>query len=710
MAALPAGWIDTGEIIDHNGIFDIDVAAVNPNGFSQNEFAELAGIYLGLDISGGAVSCPPWNSAGTVSLYVRRSADAYAARTVIDTASGACPQPRLTCPVTVAMTDLRLGFTLRYVTATGLYHAEYALFADSGSTVAVTVGGLTTTTSYGTPTQVTAGVEVHLLILFASSFMSLADGVKLTGVQWNGEADPGGDQSFDLRANSVLVGATYGAPDLYPPLKYVADVRVEDAGGSVPALTVRVGDTLGTGYDTLVTNGNSATVNYWRWRDVADESTINARIDGGYTEDGIATSEAFAPLRRLRPKRPSHAPEDWSPLEYVIASPVSVLLSTNNWTKTGSIALSGSGNSTWTVTGAGTVSRALAATYSSADGYTTTKHGAGEDVFGWSLYSYLALNLTANVSATLTVTLNYVTDNALGTTTARTYTIAVTATTATYRLDLLFPNEGGPDYWERVASITIDGFANGTYTLNSAELVAVEDAYVKAHSRKTAATDTQSGLVIAQDGSFGAYFWGENVVLSGSIRKKDDETGHDGTGTPTTNGGCFRMNTTISALATEMSRMEGLTATYDGTGITADLTDADGNVCGFVDGVATPLTYAATWLHTVMRERAAAGATKTLYASLPIDDLTLCPLPAAALVLPYRTTLGMMLEALCVDGSGDRAAADFPMVARRSATGTPDPADPVIGSGVTDASGFVQVPIPTGLVGASQFYTYLSAG
>lgn len=710
MSALPSGWIDTGKLVSHVGSFTIDVAAVFGYGSTISEIAEVAGIWLGIDVSGSYIPCGDFGSSTSVSLYVRRNADAYAARTVIDTVAGACPQPRLSCPVTVTFSNLRLGFTHRVTTASRLNVAEYGLFADAGSTVSVTVGGLTTTTAYVTPTLVDVGTTVDLWTIFASGpALILTGGINFTNIVWNGESDPNGTlvsrlQSHDFPGSHGI----YASYDLYPPLKYDANVRVEDAHGSVPALSVRVGDFGATGPDTIVANGATAHVNYWRWRDLADDSLICGAISGGYTAGGIATSVVPVPIRRLRPKRSQLAPEDFAPLTLSIASPVDILLSANNWSGSGSVALSGTGNKTWTVTGSATVTRILAATYSSADSYTTTLHTAGEDVWGWGLYSYLTLNITSNAVATLTVTVNYVTDNALGTTTARTYTVPVTATTADYRLDLLFPNEGGPDYWERAKSIQVATATVGVYTLNSAKLTAVENAYVKADARVTGATDYWSGLTLVQDGSMPAYFWGPNDVLSGSIRKKDDETGLDGAAS-TANGGCFKMNSTISALATELNRMEGVTAVYDGTGIDADLLDSDGNVCGIVNGAAAALTYMATWLNTVMGGRVAPNATLTLYASLPIDRIQMCPVDAGVIVLPFRVVVGMMLEGLCVDGSNARAGADFPMNARRSATGTPAGTDPVIGSGLTDASGFVSVPIPTGLASGSGWYAYLGA-
>ncbi len=378
------------------------------------------------------------------------------------------------------------------------------------------------------------------------------------------------------------------------------------------------------------------------------------------------------------------------------------LLSTNNWSKTDSIVLSGTGNSDWAVSGAGTVSRILAGTYAAADDYTTTKHTAGDDVFGWGLYSYLDVEITSDVAATLTLTVDYWGGPFWGGTVAKTYTLDVTSGTHTYRVDLVFPNEGGPDYQERAVTVGFSGFANGNYTMEGMTLVAVEDCYLKVQAIGELGAPDQTGLVIAQDGSFPAYWWGPNNVYSGTIRRKDDECGYDGSGagTNTREGGCVRMDDTVTAVATEWNRMEGMTVTYDGTGFDAALTDGANTL--------TPTRYA-RWLHTLFGERTEPGDTGTLYASIPFEVVNLVPADAGTFTLPFILHIGMMLEALCVDAGGDRAPAGRTMIARRSATGTPDPADTAIGSGVTDGSGFVSVAIPTGTVSAAEFYAYLEA-
>lgn len=711
--ALPAGWIDTGILVSHSGSFMIDVAGVAPAGaIAPGECVRIADTWIGLDVAGAGVACDPFGSRDTVSLYVRQNSEAYAARTTVDSDTGSCPQPRLTTTVVVILTNLRLGATLAYTTASDTYSLAYALFADGGTTHTVQVGGgsgRTTTYSYASATQITAGVDVKVYALYAPGLgagapWALADGVKVTGETWNGETNPNGDRSVTLYAADIGFG--YGSQtatiSVYPPLKYTADVRIEDCAGATPAGNVRVG-AIAYGETSDIANAGSSAVSRWGWA----SATLNAQLVAPWTINGITTDLSPVPLRRIRPKRPNSAPEHWSPVTYQITSPLSVLQSANNFSGAGSVALSGAGNRTWTVTGAATVSRLLAGTYDPSDSYTTTKRAAGEDVWGWSLYSYLDIDITADVAATLTLTVYYVTDNALGTTTTRTYTFSTINGTVTRRIDLLWPASGGPDYWERVSRLDVSGLSNGTYTLNSLALVAAEQAYVKLHARRSGASDVWSGLVIAQDGSFPAYQWGENPVLSGTQRKKDHESGYDGA--TSGYGGCVKMNSTIQAVATEWNRMEGITTTYSSAGPDADFTDGV-NTLGFVDSAPAALTYTARWLHTVMGERAAANVAKTLYASLLADLVTIPPAPAGTFILPFRLTIGALLEGLCVTGAGARAGQDFPMNARRSATGTPDAADPVIGSGLTDASGFVSVPIPTGLVGSSAFYTYLSAG
>jgi hypothetical protein len=703
MAALPAGWIDTGIVVNHSGTFEFQVRAVAPAYGTAQIVAHIAGTELGLDTSGGFSVCGSQGTAGTVDLWRNSIGGVYASRTIIDTVTGACPQPFLTATVTVVMTGLRLGASIAYNVGSDLTTLTYGLFADGSTVHTVDVAGDTETYTYGAVTQVDAQVECTLFALYNSSFgsgtTSMADGFRIDNEIWNTEVNPTHPNfSASLFSKDAPPFSATGIIASYPPLKYEAQVRVEDAGGGTPIRDVEVGQ-LATSQTTIVANPGTTTETWWGWTTFA----IEARLDTPWTFSGITSSFVTVPVRRLKPLTPQSAPEDFAPITYVVDASVPVLLSTNNWSGTGSIVLSGTGNSDWAVSGAGTTSRTLAGTYDVSDDYTTTKHTAGNDVWGWGLYSYLDVELTSDTVATLTMTVNYRGVPSSATTYPRTYTLNVTSGTHTYRVDLPFPNEGGPDYWERAVSIDFSGFANGNYTMAGMTLVAVEDTYLKVQAIGELGAPDQTGLVIACDGSFPAYWWGPNNIYSGTIRRKDDETGYDGTGasTNTQNGGCVRMDDTITAVATEWARMEGMTLTYDGTGIDAALTDGDGNTL-------TPTRYA-RWLHTLFGERTTPGATGTLYASIPFEVVNLVPAAAGTFVLPFILHIGMMLEALCVDASSARASSGHTMFARRNATGTPAVGDTAIGSGVTDASGFVSVPIPTGLVAGSAFYTYLTA-
>lgn len=696
--------MDTGVTCSFSGSCAFSARAVSYDVPMHIQDARGNSFELGFDVSGAAIACGDWKSRGTVNLYAYSFGlgENYASRVTIGTTAGACPQPYIGIAVSWSVTGLRLiaGLT----TPGGGRYLTYRLWSDSGTSWTLTVGGRTITTagaaggtSLTSPTiSFTDYVVNSMGAPVIGTATPLSDGIKIENIVWNSEADPTtrDDLAYEGTTSTpgVVVAHTFTTK---PPLKYDVDVRVEDAGGAAPAHTVLVANPAGQGVS--VTNPNTGSANVWRPTGV-NPGYVNGVLSGSWTDSGIDPVELDVPIRQIVPKRPSGGPEYWTPATLSIASPVDVLLSANNWSKTGSIALSGTGHSTWTVTGAGTVSRALAGVYAAADTYTTTKHTAGDDVFGWGLYSYLELNLTSSVSATLTLTITWNTNPATGATTTRAYTFTVTATTATYRIDLLFPDAATePDYFERVTNLSLAGFANGVYTLNSCQLVAVESAYVK-HAQ----TFGWTGLAISQDGSFPSYWWGPNPVLAGAVLEKDDECAQFG-GANQQLGGSVRMDGTIQDAMTELARMEGVTTTYSGATIAADLTDGTeifGNLTG-------PANYDADWIHTQLSARVAPGATLNLDASIRFDGADLCPAAAGDILLPFRVTLGMMLEALCITAGGARAGAGFGMVARRSPTGTPDPSDPVIGSGTTDASGFVSVPIPVGQASGADFYAYL---
>jgi hypothetical protein len=657
-------------------------------------------IGAGLDLSGSPIACGDWGSYDTVTLYAKDLSTFPATHVPIADIAGDCPQPQIPGTFAFSWTGLRLVAGLD--TTGGAKNLEFALWADTGATYTYTLAGALGTfslTGPGSGAFVTGfglratTAPVHNMTGFVGAAVPIADGLTLENITWNGSADPTTSDELAFEGTSASSGGDSHSFESEPPLEFAVDVRVENAAGGAPANDVRIENLDAQG--VTVTNPGTATVQLWRPTGT-DRYWMRGTLDGTWAAAGIEPVVRDVPLRQIVPTRPGDAPEEWTPVTLKVTSPVDVLLSANAWSAAGSIALSGSGNSTWTVTGAGSVTRVLAGVYDSADGYTTTRHAAGEDVWGWGLYAYLDLNLTADVPATLTVTLTWNTNPSTGATITEDYTVEVAAGTATYRVDLLFPDGGGPTYYERAVQLDLAGFANGEYTLNACELAAAEDVYVK-----VAAAVEWSGLTLAADGSFPAYWWGENPIYSGSLTRKEEECAEFG-GSSQTLGGCVRMDGTLAALVAELSRMEGVTAALATAAIDADLDDGS-NVFANL----TSADYLASWLHPEMTLRVAANATLRLRASMRFDQCILCPANTGQIVLPFREQIGMVLEALCVDGSGARAGAGFPMVARRSATGTPDPADPVIGSASTDASGFVSVPIPVGQVSASNFTTYL---
>jgi len=705
MAAIPSGFVDCNVTVDHTGSCTLRARAVGYQTFIHVTLANGLDVEFVVDPSGAVTDCGDWDTAATVELAywaVFGFSENYAGRHVHDSVSGACPQPYLEVDLSWSITGLRLIAGLD--TTAGAKNLQYKLFSDENTTWELVVGATTYTTTgttFGAATALTSlGVSFSTTVTrsmggFVGSAIPLSDGLQIQNAVWNGSADPttSDDLAFEgtSAAGSNDIAHTHTSE---PPLEYGVDVRVENAAGGTPIRDVRVENVGGQG--VTVANPGTGSVTLWR-PGGTDRFWVAGTLDGVWASSGIEPVVRAVPLRQIVPKRPSGAPEQWTPLTLSVASPIEMLLSGDVWTKTGLVALSGVGNSTWTVTGAGTVSRALRATYDSADGYTRTLHAAGDDVWGAGLFSYLELSLTASVSATLTLTITYNTNPATGATATETYTLSVASGTQDVRVDMLFPDGGGPTYYERITNLSLSGFSNGTYTLNSCRLVADERVYVK-----VAAAVQWSGLTLAADGSFGAMWWGENPVYSGSDTRKEEECAEFG-GAQQTLGGCVRMDGTLSSLATELNKMEGVTAIYSGAVIDADLTDGT-NVFANL----TSADYLASWLHAQMGLRVAPNAALPLAASMRFDQCILVPANAGQIVLPFRETIGMMLEAQCVDAANARAGAGFPMVARRSATGTPNPADPVIGGGATDASGFVSVPIPVGQVsGPADFYCYL---
>jgi hypothetical protein len=170
------------------------------------------------------------------------------------------------------------------------------------------------------------------------------------------------------------------------------------------------------------------------------------------------------------------------------------------------------------------------------------------------------------------------------------------------------------------------------------------------------------------------------------------------------------MDGTILAFATELHRMEGVTVVEDETTINADFTDGDGNTIGFVDGSPATLTRFAYWMHPQWpHARVTKNVATVLPASTRQDSYQICPMPAGTFKTVWRAYLGTSLEALGVTSLGARSPAGRATRVQRSLSGTPAPAtDPVAGTGVTDASGYVVVGVRNGTVAGSDIYLYFA--
>lgn len=712
---ITSGWVETGVSVSHSGTLQVFIAGVSTD-FAIEPLRVEAGaddIFIGLETSGGFISCGFWDSRDSISIYTRKNSEIFAARTIEATGTGGCPQPYLGVTITRVVTGLRLAANVDVSTDDLTTRARYRLWADELTVDTVTVGSKSVVIDHSAGEfLVSPFIQVrHEAIPFLSAPVppDLANGVILAGASWNGEADPTTFDNLYLRGYlfGVGVGGTVWTYTSRPPLHYRVDADVRDAAGAAPPGVITAGE-------ASITNPGAEDVTHWRWSEIGGTVPVFGRLSGDWSSDGVdlEAGEEVVPLRQLKPKTPQNAPEFWTPTTYEVTSPESVLLSTNNFSGTGPVILSGTGNQNWVISGVGaTTTRILAATYDASDGYLTTKHVAGEDVWGWGLYAYLDVNLSAPAAGDVTLVIRWATGAAVPDTSDKTYTIPVAGIgTATYRIDLLFPQEGGPWYAERVDRLTFSGFVNGAYTLNSLELVAVERAYVKLHAR-----GNYSGLTISQDGTFAIGHWGDNPLIgAGPPRQKDDESGYFdyGAGADTSSGGAVRMDGTLEDVALEWNRMEGMVVLYDGSAIDADLQDGT-NVIGTEDElVATPLTYSARWYHTQMALRSAPNDGTGLDASLYLDGgADLCPAPEGTFVLPFRHTLGMVLEALCKDSvTSERAGAGAAVFARRSTTGAPTPSDHLMAEGVTDASGFASVAVrvgTVGTVGAAEIYVAL---
>ena len=684
--------------------------------------------------------------------YLRYVTNEMGTRTLLDTLPGACdPAYSTLYHAEKRLGPLRLGATYEYSTAQDRWRLRYALFADERTHAKLTLAGhvVDDETPYSSPTEVGLGTTLTFTlprqgnddsrypptptnVVKVASLMANGVSVPLAGIagQWIVTG------SEVAEAPLVVLGGdqanAFGAP-----ITFRHDVDVRDAGGGQTGATVALTALnvagVGTHTETVLspsTGEHALSTSSWAGIDTDGRilASITSYPKSAPTDPDLSAEDMRLRFSRILPKTPGDAPAQWQPMTVQILAPNPVLRSTNDWTGSGPITISGGD---FSVSGAGaTATRTLNSkwrnwndsadpAYHADDDHTTTKadyYGDGnQDTWGWSLYSFLDVEMTCSVDAALTLTLTVAVISPGGgvTTFTRSYDAAFAPGTSTQRIDLLFPQEAdsAPCYIERVDAIQLSGFAAGDYTVGALALVADQPARVK-----VAARGGWSGLLVSQDGSFPASQWGTDPAIDPLavpvVHRKADEDGLMRTDSGDDfYGGCVRMDGTLAATCVEWNRMEGVTCSYDGAAMEADLVDGDGNQIGFLDGAAVPAVPQATWLHDQLPALAVPANTLTRFpASPPVDTLALCPMPPGTFTAVVRGTLGMALEAVVATDAGKRAPAGRPVQAKRQVGGSPADTDPVLGSGTTDAAGYCEVSIRSGTYGGAEGTVYLTGG
>lgn len=710
MSPLPNGWIECNTP-DVNHTITVDFTANTADGgFTFLRFGDTQ-IGLEADFPLTTITMYRWKDGDPFGSRVTISAAAYDATGGTTLAPGQAVYTigPLTVGVTIDQVDDALSVGRSY-------RLRYRLFTQVGTLEELTCDGVTVaTTTYATEQEVTAALPYTALNTTTLSVPTgpvAAWNARITNQDANGESYPHGDHVF--RGGFPT---TFYVP---APYKYTLRPSVRNTAGAVVSGSVTGGLNLGS--MPVWSNGSDQACVDW-------ESVLTSSQYVGVTTSGdwsagvvaLPAGEDRLEVHGVLPRDPDD-PDGVAALSVEIESPVTVLISGDNFTGTGPVALSGTGNQTWTVSGAGArVERILRESwrdwnnpihgdYEPDDDYTTTKHdyyasGSGDDVWGWSAYGFLEVELTAPGSATLTFEVTWVT--AAGTQIVRTYPFDVTSGTNTYRIDLIFPDEQEFMFGERVDEIAFEGFATGVYTLVGLELVAVLDAYLK----------MGNGPVLSQDGSFAYSQWDDDPV-SGSGFTKDYQNGYFnlGMGADSLGGSPLALGdsmstsgATISELATEMNRMEGITATYDASGLNTAFTDGSGNTFGLQDGVTpTAPTRFGHWLHdNHPYTRLPANAPLDLEASPRCHYFQPAQVPAGSLIIPFKRTLGSIVDVVAASSTGGRCGSNCTVYAKRNTSGVVSPSDPIIATGNTDASGYAVLPFRNGLVSGSVFYCYL---
>ncbi len=165
----------------------------------------------------------------------------------------------------------------------------------------------------------------------------------------------------------------------------------------------------------------------------------------------------------------------------------------------GKITVAEGASSVFTVTATGAhVTRTLVegwrASLGNNENYRNLKHTAGDDIWAWLMYGFLRLTINVPANGTLTLVVAWVdleVDDNHETTRAVSYTehpytatyqVPVTTGANVVDVDLFFPvstTATVPCFPTRVDSLTLSGFAVGTYTLSAISLIPKSSAWVK---------------------------------------------------------------------------------------------------------------------------------------------------------------------------------------------------------------------------------------
>ncbi len=767
--ALPDGWLDTSQTRTHtltmNAALRAQVYAgtVSPqNELRIDDLYTFPGVSLYTRAAGASLSCTGlgiMQSFATVEAILEYFPGGVFTQVVLASGAGNCSPAFLTAfAVTKVVGPLRLGVTVQ----AGVL--KYAWFADVSTVATWTIGGtLVYTLGYADPPALYGPLALQFEHPGYSTFGGPSGGaatfsqVRLSDFTANTNALA--HAAVELTPSEVPFISTVNRGKAFGPhFAYTMDLDCDETSGSAVAA-----DATWNGARTCPVAVSRSEESFFEGGSAVPPSMASTSLAIAQLADPWLSAETVRPyaadlpfrFEGNDPKDPTKTtPTDWSVGSLTISASLSVLQSATAWSVlTGAVTIGGSSTvPTFTVTTApARVERQLLSDWRSWNGgalnvpgeeYTATKrdaytNSATNDRWGWGLYAYLDIDLTVPTLGAgpqdLAVAATYALITAGGAihTIERTYSPVTfpDGARSTQRIDLLFPVEfeGRPFYGERVDAVQIVGLQVGTaYTLHSLSLVTVEQAYLTLFGRASTNADgsvSQTGAVLSQDGASPMLNWSQDVLVTptGDLDldgftdyRGDHENGLVVEDTVTFDRigrapGMFAP--TLAATFTELNRMEGLTASYSAAAIDTAFTDTFGNVLGLdASGAAAPVTRASTWfLPTLPHVRLTAGTPYDVRAQLVVSAVSVPGgVVAGNLRIFARNHLGMVLEAQATDDNFQRLGSGVTVNARAYTGGAPTPGDTLLATAVTDASGFVTLPVRTGTIGGLQGSLYLT--